>query len=191
MLLVIVAVLGCAAAQPAVGHAQDSWLDQAKPAGWNEPDAPVPDPPAKIEAVDPRCPDLARPPELPQDSQVVAAGWDLAGGYQGGWDIVVIHGTANYGGMCRPWQYQGFVFVNGVFAGTLSPHTMNSRTDGALGHVWIQDAGRITAQYLRYTDQDALCCPSRTTDVEFDVAATNQGPVVNPSSTYTTSSSNR
>lgn len=190
-LLAILGVLACTAVQPAAGRAQEFWLDEAKPAGWNEPRMPVPDAPAKIEAVDPHCRDLARPAELAQDSQAVAAGWDLVGGYHGGWDVVVVRGTANYGGMCRPWQYQAFVFVNGVFAGTLSPHTMNSRTDGALGRVWIQDAGRITAQYHRYTDEDPLCCPSRTTSVEFDVTATNQGPVVNPSSTYTSATSNR
>lgn len=183
--------LAWAAALPAAGHAQDAWLDEEKPAGWNEPGMRLPDAPTRVEPIDPRCRELARPPELRQDSQVVDVGWDLVGGFHGGWDIIVIRGTANYGGMCRPWQYQAFVFVDGIFAGTLSPETMNSRTDSALGQVWIQNAARITAQYMRYTEDDPLCCPSSTTSVEFDIATTNQGPVVNPSSTYTSPSSNR
>lgn len=191
MLPVTLGALAWAAALPAVGYAQDAWLDDEKPAGWNEPGMHVPHSPDRVEPIDARCRELARPPELRQDSQVVRMGWDLVGGFQGGWDVIVIRGTANYGGMCRPWQFQGFVFVDGAFAGTLSPGTMNSRTDGVLGQVWIQNAGRITAQYMRYTEDDPLCCPSGFTTVEFDIATTNHGPVVNPSSTYTTSTSNR
>lgn len=188
---VVFGALAWTAAIPGASHAQDAWLDEAEPAGWNEAGKPVPDAPARVEHVDPRCPELARPPELEQDSQVVDTGWELVGAYQGGWDTLVIRGTANYGGMCRPWQYQAFVFVDGVFAGTLSPETMDSRTDGAIADVWIQDAERITAQYMRYTDEDPLCCPSRTTTVEFVIAQTDEGPVVRPTSMYTTPTSNR
>jgi hypothetical protein len=68
--------------------------------------------------------------------------------------------------------------VRGVFAGTLSPQSMDSRTDGALGHVSLQSASRLTSEYARYAPTDALCCPSRTTCVVFDIA--NDGPVVRP-----------
>jgi hypothetical protein len=51
-------------------------------------------------------------------------------------------GTAGYDGMCRPRQYQDFVFVGSVFAGTLSPQPMDSRTDGALGRVFHRSAER-------------------------------------------------
>ena len=106
-------------------------------------------------------------------------GWDLVGAYQGGWQTVVIRGTASYDGMCRPRQFQDFVFVRGVFAGTLSPQPMDSRTDGALGRVWLQNNGRLTAEYQRYAASDALCCPSRATTVVFDFANDDR-PVVRP-----------
>ncbi|MGH9460989.1 MAG: LppP/LprE family lipoprotein, partial [Vicinamibacteria bacterium] len=133
--------------------------------------------------IDPRCRELARPAELAGDGLVRAEGWYLEGAYQGGWQIVVIRGTASYDGMCRPWQYQAFVFVHGVFAGTLSPEAMDSRTDGALSHVSLRNGNQVTAEYLRYTAEDPLCCPSSTTSVVFEIA--NDGPVVKPVSAST------
>jgi LppP/LprE lipoprotein len=85
--------------------------------------------------------------------------------------------------MCRPLQYQDFIFVLGVFAGTLSPHNMDSRADGALGRVFIQSGSRLTAEYDRYTAKDALCCPSGTTSVVFEIAG--EAPLVRPVSAST------
>ncbi|HXU87333.1 MAG TPA: META domain-containing protein [Methylomirabilota bacterium] len=75
-------------------------------------------------------------------------------------------------------QYQDFVFVRGVFAGTLSPEPMDSRTDGAVGRVTLQGGNRLTAEYERYSATDPLCCPSGTTWVVFDVAS--DVPVLRP-----------
>jgi hypothetical protein len=75
---------------------------------------------------------MARPPQTEEDKRLRDQGWDLVGAFQGGWDILVIRGTAGYDGMCRPRQFQDFVFVRGAFAGTLSPRVMDSRADGAL-----------------------------------------------------------
>jgi hypothetical protein len=133
---------------------------------------------------DPRCRAQARPPQLEEDVRVRDRGWDLIGAYQGGWQILVVRGTAGYDGMCRPRQYQDFVFVRGVFAGTLSPHAMDSRTDGALGRVFVQGSSRLTGEYARYAATDPLCCPSRTTAVVFEIAATG-APAVRPVSTST------
>lgn len=180
--LAVVATLGRSAA---AASAQYAWLDESVPGSWNEPGVPVPAAPPVDEPIDPRCRELARPPELAEDAHVVDSGWDLIGGYQGGWDTVVITGTATYGGMCRPWHYQAFVFVKGVFSGTLSPETMDSRTDGALRHVFIEGDGRLMAEYVRYADSDPLCCPSRTTNVEFEIVATDDGPIVRPVSAFT------
>jgi hypothetical protein len=169
------------AGHPGIGHAQGkvaSWLDELKPASWNQPGLATPAAPKIQEAVDPRCRDLARPPQLDEDKRVRDQGWDLVGAYEGGWQILVIRGTAGYNGMCRPRQYQDFVFVRGVFAGTLSPQAMDSRTDGALGRVSLQSNSRLTAEYWRYSPTDPLCCPSRTTSVVFDIA--NDAPVVRP-----------
>jgi heat shock protein HslJ len=156
---------------PAPGRGQGktaSWLDEPKPAPWNKPGAPIPAAP-KIQDVDRRCRELARPPQLGEDKRVREQGWDLVGAYQGGWQILVVRGSAGYDGMCRPRQYQDFVFVGGVFAGTLSPTAMESRADGALGRVYLQGNNRLTAEYARYTAADPLCCPSRTTSVVFDI----------------------
>jgi hypothetical protein len=71
--------------------------------------------------------------------------------------------------MCRPRNYQEFVFARGVFAGTLSPHPMDSRTDGAIGRVTILTDGRVQAEYTRYAATDPLCCPSRLTTVVFEI----------------------
>ncbi len=95
----------------------------------------------------------------------------------------MIRAAAGYDGMCRPLQYQDFVFVRGVFAGTLSPQPMDSRTDGALSQVSLQGPTRVAAAYARYAATDALCCPSRTTNVIFEVA--NDGSAVRPLSVST------
>jgi hypothetical protein len=175
----IVAIVAC---HPEVARAQGkvaSWLDEARPASWNTPGVLIPAAPKiEEEGVDPRCRDSARPPQLDEDQRVRERGWNLVGAYQGGWETLVIRGTASYDGMCRPRQYQEFVFVRGAFAGTLSPQAMDSRTDGALGRVYLQSEGRLTAEYARYAATDPLCCPSRTTNVVFDIA--KDGPVVRP-----------
>ena len=159
-----------------------SWLDEPKPSSWNKPNAPIPDAP-KAQAVDPRCREQVRPAQLDEDKRLRDKGWDLVGAYQGGWQVIVIRGAAGYDGMCRPRQYQGFVFVRGVFAGTLSPQAMESRTDGALDRVFLQSNSRLTAEYLRYAPKDPLCCPTRRTAVVFEIA--NDGPLARPVSATT------
>ena len=163
------------------------WLDTAKPAAWNTPSQAIPSAPKIQGTVNARCRDSARPPQLAEDTLVRKRGWDLVGEFQGGWQIIVIRGAAGYDGMCRPRQYQDFVFVRGAFAGTLSPQPMDSRTDGAIAQVSLQSGTRLTAQYARYATSDALCCPSRTTSVAFEVASDK--PIVRPVSASTTNNS--
>lgn len=174
---------------PLSSWAQDTarpWLDTPKPAAWNKAGAPIPTAPAVAGAPDPRCREGARPPQLSEDKKVRERGWDLVGAYQGGWQTLVIRGTAGYDGMCRPRRYQDFVFVRGDFAGTLSPEPMESRADGALSHVTLQ-RGQLFVEYDRYAAKDPLCCPSRTTLVVFEIAS---GPLlVRPVSTTTSSTS--
>ena len=173
-----IAIVAC---QPGIGRAQGkaaSWLDATKPASWNTPRLSIPAAPKLQGAVDPRCKEAARPPQLEEDKRLREQGWDLVGAYQGGWQMLVVRGTAGYDGMCRPRQYQDFVFVRGVFVGTLAPRAMDSRTDGALARVSLQSESRLTAEYARYAASDPLCCPSRTTTVVFDVAS--DGPVLRP-----------
>jgi len=162
------------------------WLDEPRPRSWNIPGAPIPAAPRIPASVNPRCTQTARVQQLDEDQRVRNQGWDLVGAFQGGWEILVIRGTAGYDGMCRPLKYQAFVFVRGFFAGTLSPVAMDSRTDGALSQVFLQSDGRLTAEYLRYAAKDPLCCPSRTTRIEFEVAA--DGPVLRSVSASTSPS---
>lgn len=180
-LFVLAAVTTIAGAGPAMAQTA-AWLDQPKPASWNTADMAIPEAP-KSDAVDVRCSEQARPPELAADKLLRERGWDLVGAYEGGWDIVVIRAAAGYDGMCRPMQHQAFVFVRGVFAGTLSPQPMNSRTDGTLGQVHLRGNSQLTAEYQRYSDEDPLCCPSRTTIVEFQI--THDVPVLRPLSAST------
>jgi len=160
-----------------------SWLDEPQPASWNTPSPVIPAAPPVEGVVDPRCRVLARPPQTEEDKRLRDRGWDLVGAFQGGWDIVIVRGTAGYDGMCRPRQFQGFVFVRGTFAGTLSLRTMDSRTDGALTRVWLQSDTALTAEYARYANSDALCCPSRTSHVVFEI--TKNPPLVHPVSVST------
>jgi len=164
-------------------NARTSWLDDSKPASWTSAGAPIPRAPHAAGTVDPRCRALARPAELDADKRLSEQGWDLIGAYQGGWGVVVLEGAASYDGMCRPLAYQEFVFVRGAFAGTLSPATMDSRADGSLNRVTLQGDRRLVAEYARYARSDALCCPSRTTAVVFEIAAGQA--VVRPLSTST------
>jgi hypothetical protein len=42
----------------------------------------------------------------------------------------VVLGLAGFDGMCRPLRVHAFVFIDGAFAGTLTPSVMNARSDG-------------------------------------------------------------
>jgi len=81
----------------------------------------------------------------------------------------VFTALAGFDGMCRPMGYQAFVYSEGRYAGTLSPVPMNSRTDGSLTRVHLVRSTAITAEFARYRDSDPLCCPSRTSTVEYRV----------------------
>ena len=146
---------------------------------------PIPPAPQGQKNPDPRCRESMREPASEVDQQVRARGWDLIGPTVESEEIRVIVGTANYDGMCCPRQYQEFVFGRGIFAGTLSPVPMDSRTDGALGRVAIQTGGRVQAEYSRYGAADPLCCPSRITTVVFEIE--KDPPVLKPVSASTVS----
>lgn len=146
---------------------------------------PIPLAPQAQKNLDPRCRESMREPASEVDHQVRSRGWDLIGPTVESGQIRVIVGTANYDGMCRPRQYQEFVFVGGIFAGTLSPVPMDSRTDGALGRVTMLADGSVQAEYSRYGAADPLCCPSRITTVVFEIE--KEPPVLKPVSASTVS----
>ena len=161
-----------------------AWLDAEVPARSHARAPGVPPAPRVDGNDDPRCRETERPAETAEDRQVTAKGWRLYHEYQGGWNVKVIWALSSYDGMCRPWGYQAFVFVSGVFAGTLSPDAMNSRTDAALSSVQLAPprvAGDLLiATFQRYADSDPLCCPSRRTLVRYRIDRVQGAPVLVP-----------
>lgn len=177
--LMACACAAIAALAPAAAFADGSWLD-APLASWNRPGMELPAAPPVDAPPDPLCTALARPPETDEDHAVADAGWTLFAGYQAGWGIVVVRGLSGYDGMCRPFGFNEFVFVDGVFAGTISPATMNSRTDGVGDVRTIGQKDSLTASFARYAPADPLCCPSSTTIVSYRIDRSGAAPVLVP-----------
>lgn len=119
------------------------------------------------------------------EQAVTAAGWALfapsqTGTGKAGSSVEVVWGTAGYDGMCRSWGFNGFVFVNGWFAGTISPVEMYARIDGVVQDVDIQGA-TLWATFTRYADSDPLCCPSlEPISVEYRTYWGDEGPFLWP-----------
>jgi hypothetical protein len=176
-LLLIAALLVAGIAQAQSG----AWLDQPLSA-WNQPGAPVPQAPAPKgdSPTDPRCVSGVRQAATPEERMVTSAGWSLYAKPTTRGAATVVLGEASVDGMCRPWDYQAFVFVKGSFAGTLSPSLMDSRTDGALSEIRFPSPAAIEAVFLRYVKADPLCCPSRLTTVRYRIERRGQEPVVTP-----------
>ncbi len=177
LLIVAVLLLGTSPAAAQTG----AWLDAAL-ASWNQMGAAVPTapPPKGTAPRDPRCASSVREPETAAERDVVTAGWSLYSPARVKGRTTVLLADAAVDGMCRPWDYQAFVFVQGDFAGTLSPTPMDSRTDGALSEVRLLSTTSIEVTFLRYTAADPLCCPSRLTTVRYRIERRGQLPVVVP-----------
>lgn len=157
------------------------WLDKPL-AAWNEPGAAVPKAPAPKgdKPTDRRCASTVRRPETPAERAVAAAGWSLYGKTRTDGTTTILFGQASVDGMCRPWDFQAFVFVKGAFAGTLSPRPMDSRSDGALSDIRLVSASAVEVIFFRYVGADPLCCPSRLTMVRFRIERRPLGSVVVP-----------
>jgi LppP/LprE lipoprotein len=166
----------------------DSWLDGNT--NWNEAGAAIPEAPRSEGGNNlPNCEQTIRQATLPEDELVTAAGWSLTGSAQTYNGTTVITGMANADGMCRPLSYQVFVFTNGVFAGTLSPILMDSRTDGSAVNVNLYRDGYLSASFNRYAPEDALCCPSRESLMFYEVTPQGDTPVLMPQFPASTSAS--
>ena len=158
---------------------EETWLD-GDLASWNSPGLRIPAAPTIDGNPDPQCAERERPAETAEDDALIAEGWRLLLPYQRGWGVTLVSGLAAYDGMCRPLGYQSFVFVDGVFAGTISPEPMDSRTTGAATDVNLWYADQLSAEYVRYAPDDPLCCASETDTVNFTIEDTPDGPVLNP-----------
>src|SRR5436190_554857 len=150
--------------------AQTSWLDRPMGRNWNAGDGAVPQAPQDLVPIDARCRNQIRTPDSLADRAVTRAGWSLFGAAQSFGTTTVVNGMGTTDGMCRPTQYNTFVFVNNQFAGTLSPTTMNSRTDGALTDAKLISGNNITAEFMRYRASDAMCCPSQKSTVIYKIS---------------------
>lgn len=175
--LLLLTVLGIAA-QP---KEKPLWLDAA-PKQWNKPGANIPRGQKLVsdddEFMRKQCLPGVRQPMTPEARAVVARGWMLVIETHDNRGISVVTGMENFDGMCRPTRYQDFVFVNGRYAGTLSPALMDSRTDGASIRAAFPDPGKIYAEFERYSVRDPLCCPSRVSEAMFEIRDTGGKPVV-------------
>lgn len=166
--------------------AGQSWLDRPL-ANWNDEVKDVPRPPKASEPVQTfaaRCKlDLRR--TSAGERALADSGWlpylhvdrQLAQG-----DIEILGGMSGADGMCRPTGFNLFVFVGGQFAGTLSPTPMPSRADGSIGPVRLAPDGTIAGEFARYTEKDALCCPSGRIGIRYRIDRGTR-PVVVPLST--------
>lgn len=102
-------------------------------------------------------------------------------------DVEIIAGLSGADGMCRPVDFNVFVFVNGRPAGTLSPAVMASRTDSSLaGGLRLSADDAIAADFSRFAKDDPLCCPSRRVTVAYRIDRTAAPPVVVPVSVRAT-----
>jgi hypothetical protein len=167
-----------------------AWLDRPL-ANWNAAGTPLPRAAFGDEsraALTKRCA-LTPPEKTAAERALAGAGWlpfwnfdqQLVRG-----DLEIVGGMTAADGMCRPVGYNLFVFASGRFAGTLSPAPMASRVDGVSGAVRFLADDAITAEFARYTDSDALCCPSSRQTVRFRIDRTGAAPLVVPVDVRTT-----
>ena len=165
-----------------------TWLDSV-PKNWNVPGLAAPPKALPLQNANPNCRTREVAPSNAEDSQLAGMGWKLESYWpalQSG-DLTLVTALADYDGMCRPLEFNVFVFAGGKYAGALSPVNMASRTDGVLdtpngkSGVTVQPDGTIQAVFTRYASSDPLCCPSRgTTAVTYQVQTLNGSPVVVP-----------
>ncbi len=160
--------------------AQSSWLDRPLGTNWNRGTGVVPNAP-RVTASSPEsqmCRSTIRTPESVADRALTRAGWYLFGPVQSYGTTTVINAMASVDGMCRPNQYNAFVFIGPRFVGTLSPENSDARSDSSLRSVRLENATELNAEFNRYTSSDALCCPSQVSYVVYSIDGTGARAVV-------------
>jgi hypothetical protein len=147
---------------------------------WNRPGGAIPNAPenADREEIPKICMEGRPLPKTAQERAAARAGWMLFATFDDRHGLTVIGAAANFDGMCRADQYQDFVFVNGKFAGTLSPKPMGARSDGSSITITFPATGKIVATFDRYVPRDPLCCPSRISEGEYAIGERAGNPIV-------------
>lgn len=105
-------------------------------------------------------------PFLHLDRPIAGAGIEVVGGMT----------TAMPG--CEAERFNLFVFVDGSFAGTVSPTVMTASRDRAAGAVRITGADTFTVEFARYLPRDPECCPSSRERVTYRIDKTGAGPTL-------------
>ncbi len=160
-----------AAGLPLVSNtfAQSSWLDRNPVQNWNKKTSAIL-PNKKISKNElKRCAAVVRQPTLPVDTLLADMSWTLIGAAQVYGKTTVVLAAGALDGMCRPLNFQAFVFVGNSVVGMLSPSPMNSRSDGSLVNVELENETKLTAEYARYRQSDPLCCPYKTKALTFNI----------------------
>jgi hypothetical protein len=172
---------------PTRAQADGAWLDNPL-FPWNTSGMAIPTAPplsSTGELNNPMCLQTVRPAETPEDTALSQAGWMLQGPYHRGWGVTLVTATNDWDGMCRPAGYQGFVFVDGAFAGTVAPSPTFARTDGSFRDIRLLGGDSLSATFVRYAETDPLCCPSRGTSyVTYRIEQSASGPVLVPTDVF-------
>lgn len=189
IVLALVCTTAVAAQAPAPAPA---WLDKPL-TNWNTAGRAIPAAKAEEEPITElanRCKDLPMLRTTAGERALAAAGWVPFRMFDRqivDRDVEIIGGLAGADGMCRPANYNVFVFVNGRLAGTLSPQEMDSRSDGSIGGaIRLAADDTIDAGFARYTDKDPLCCPSSHVTVRYRIDRKSTTPAVVPMSVRVT-----
>jgi hypothetical protein len=165
---------------------EPTWLDRPL-SNWNKAARAVPRAVPNGETIADmmkRCPDLRTLRNTPGERALADAGWVPFHMFERQIvqrDVEIVGGLAAVDGMCRPADFNVFVFVAGQLAGTLSPGEMSSRRDGSVaGGIRLADDETIAADFARYADADPLCCPSGRVTVRYRLDRAAVPPVVVP-----------
>lgn len=103
-------------------------------------------------------------------------------------DVEIVAGMMDADDMCRPVGFQLFVFVAGRLAGTLSPDVMTTGQDASAGAVRIVNPDTISAEFARYGNKDAPCCPTARVSVRYRIDRSGSQPMLTPLEVRTTRS---
>jgi hypothetical protein len=101
-------------------------------------------------------------------------------------DVEILAGMTTADEACQPTHFQIFVFVQGRFAGTLSPQPMTAGRDGFAGAVRIIEADTISSEFARFRQGDASCCPTSRMTVRFRIDRAGGQALVVPVDVRTT-----
>jgi hypothetical protein len=171
---------------------EPTWLDRPL-SNWNKAATSLPRAVPNGETLDEilkRCADMRTRRNTPCSPPLPDAGWlpfHMFDRQIVQRDVEIVGGLAGVDGMCRPVDFNVFVFVAGRFAGTLSPGEMSSRDDGSIGGaIRLAEDDTIAAEFARYAEPDPLCCPSGRVTVRYRIDRKAAPPVVVPVSAQPT-----